>query len=293
MFCYGLDGDNMRGGLCSDLGFSSTDRDENIRRVTEVSKLFADSGSVSICSFISPFTDHRVFPRQVHETANLPFFEVFIDTPLEECEKRDTKGNYKLARAGKIKGFTGIDQPYDRPSNPELVIKTVDRTVEQCVQDVLNVLVSNNIVSANIAYDYGAWYATNQAKGNNRENLGRVHELFISAGRKAAAVSEAKSLPSVNISTIDLQWIQARRKFFFWEMIRQIILTRSILGSRRRLGCATARFHARERVSPGLALSLPAGWLGHKPLVAHRPAGQRRGQVSARGIFVHHSQSRR
>ena len=101
---YGLDGDNIRTGLNKNLGFAPEDREENIRRVSEVSKLFADSGVISLCSFVSPFRKDRDLARQIHEQAGLKFFEIFVNTPLEECEKRDVKGLYKKARAGIIKG---------------------------------------------------------------------------------------------------------------------------------------------------------------------------------------------
>merc|ERR1712243_135459 len=133
---YGLDGDNMRHGLNKNLGFSDADREENIRRVAEVSKLFADSGVVALSSFVSPFAKDRDLARKLHESSGLPFFEVFIDTPLEVCEQRDVKGLYKKARAGIIKGFTGIDAPYEKPVNPDIVLKTAEFTVEECLQQV-------------------------------------------------------------------------------------------------------------------------------------------------------------
>ncbi|HBS29859.1 MAG TPA: adenylyl-sulfate kinase, partial [Phycisphaerales bacterium] len=105
--CYRLDGDNIRLGLNKNLGFSAEDRAENIRRIGEVAKLFADSGSVALTSFISPYRADRDAARALHEKDGLPFLEVFVDTPIEECEKRDPKGLYKKARAGEIKGFTG------------------------------------------------------------------------------------------------------------------------------------------------------------------------------------------
>lgn len=104
---YGLDGDNVRTGLNCNLGFSKEDRTENIRRVAEVAKLFADSGQICLCSFVSPFEEDRRMARRVHKDFDLPFFEIFIDTPLNVCEARDTKGLYKKAREGTIKGFTG------------------------------------------------------------------------------------------------------------------------------------------------------------------------------------------
>jgi bifunctional enzyme CysN/CysC len=119
---YLLDGDNLRHGLNGDLGFSSADRDENVRRVSEVARLFADAGIIALVPLISPYRAGRERARHAHELAGLPFVEVFVDTPLEECERRDPKGLYRQARAGEIKGFTGIDDPYEPPADPELVL---------------------------------------------------------------------------------------------------------------------------------------------------------------------------
>jgi len=119
---YLLDGDNLRHGLNGDLGFSAADRDENVRRVAEVARLFADAGTVALVPLISPYRAARDRARAVHAAAGLPFFEVFVDTPLELCEQRDPKGLYKKARAGELKGFTGIDDPYEPPLAPELVL---------------------------------------------------------------------------------------------------------------------------------------------------------------------------
>jgi bifunctional enzyme CysN/CysC len=119
---YTLDGDNLRHGLNGDLGFSAEDRTENVRRVGEVARLFADAGVVTLVPLISPYRTGRDHARALHEAAGLPFFEVFVDTPIEVCEQRDPKGLYQQARAGKIKGFTGIDDPYEAPLAPELVL---------------------------------------------------------------------------------------------------------------------------------------------------------------------------
>ena len=143
---YRLDGDNVRHGLNKNLGFSAEDRAENIRRIGEVSKLFADSGMISITSFISPYKADRDQARVVHEEANIPFFEVYVECPLEEAEKRDPKGLYKKARAGEIKGFTGIDDPYDEPESPELTIHTSQQTVEESAQALLQALEERQIV---------------------------------------------------------------------------------------------------------------------------------------------------
>ena len=118
--CYVLDGDNVRHGLNKNLGFSAEDREENIRRIGEVGKLFVEAGVITIAAFISPYRADRQKARQT--VGEDSFFEIFCDTPLSVCEQRDPKGLYKKARAGEIKGFTGIDDPYEPPENPEMVI---------------------------------------------------------------------------------------------------------------------------------------------------------------------------
>ena len=125
---YLLDGDNVRHGLNRDLGFSDADRVENIRRVAEVAKLMVDAGLIVIVSFISPFRDERRMARELF--ADGEFIEVFVDTPLEECERRDVKGLYAKARAGQIPNFTGIDSPYERPEHAEIVLDTTRHTPE-------------------------------------------------------------------------------------------------------------------------------------------------------------------
>jgi adenylylsulfate kinase len=134
---YRLDGDNIRHGLNKNLGFSAADREENIRRISEVSKLFADAGVVTLTSFISPYRKDRDFCREIHKAAGIDFCEIFVDTPIEVCEKRDPKGLYKKARAGEIKGFTGIDDPYEAPSKPELVLDTSKLSVKDSVMKCL------------------------------------------------------------------------------------------------------------------------------------------------------------
>ena len=130
---YRLDGDNIRMGLNKNLGFSAEDREENIRRISEVSKLFADAGVVTLSSFISPYKKDRDFCREIHKADGIDFCEVFVDTPLDVCEDRDPKGLYKKARAGEIKGFTGIDDPYEAPDSPELVLDTSKLSIEDSV----------------------------------------------------------------------------------------------------------------------------------------------------------------
>jgi adenylylsulfate kinase len=169
---YVLDGDNIRFGLNSGpknlmetrgsdessakrfgLGFSAEDREENIRRIGEVAKLFADAGLFALTSFISPYRKDRDAARRIHEqnkTGAIPFIEIFVDTPIALCEKRDPKGLYKQARealaAGKVAGFTGLDDPYEAPIKPELVFDSSKQSIEEGVAMVVNYLVSNGLI---------------------------------------------------------------------------------------------------------------------------------------------------
>ncbi|MCH7799412.1 MAG: adenylyl-sulfate kinase [Planctomycetes bacterium] len=145
---YVLDGDNVRHGLNKNLGFSAEDRAENIRRIGEVSKLFADAGLISVTSFISPYRADRDLVRALHDEANLPFLEVYVETPLDVAEQRDPKGLYKKARAGEIKGFTGIDDPYEEPLNAELVLHTADQSVEESVGALLELIEDRGLLSS-------------------------------------------------------------------------------------------------------------------------------------------------
>ncbi len=135
---YVLDGDNVRFGLNKNLGFSAEDRQENIRRIGEVGKLFVDTGVITITAFISPYRADRATARETVGEGN--FFEVFCDTPLAECEKRDPKGLYKKARAGEIKGFTGIDDPYEAPTDPEVVIDTTKVSPQEATITLVEML---------------------------------------------------------------------------------------------------------------------------------------------------------
>ncbi|MDG2260756.1 MAG: adenylyl-sulfate kinase [Actinomycetota bacterium] len=139
---YLLDGDNLRMGLNGDLGFSAEDRSENIRRVGEVARLFADAGVVALVPVISPYRADRDLAREIHVRAGLDFHEVFVDAPLDVCEARDPKGLYVKARAGEIKGFTGIDDPYESPLSPELIVKTAETAVEDAAALILGLLAS-------------------------------------------------------------------------------------------------------------------------------------------------------
>jgi adenylylsulfate kinase len=141
---YILDGDNVRHGLNKNLGFSPEDREENIRRIGEVARLFADAGMVAITSFISPYRKDRDAARALLESED--FIEVYVKAGLEICEKRDPKGLYKKARAGEIKQFTGISAPYEEPHSPELVIDTGTRSISESAQQVVDYLVNKKIV---------------------------------------------------------------------------------------------------------------------------------------------------
>jgi bifunctional enzyme CysN/CysC len=144
---YTLDGDNLRHGLNGDLGFTADDRTENVRRVGEVARLFADAGVVAIVPLISPYRAGRDHARALHEAAGLPFVEVFVDTPIELCEQRDPKGLYAQARAGKITGFTGIDDPYEPPLAPELVLAGAEATPTAAAERVLERLAAAGVIS--------------------------------------------------------------------------------------------------------------------------------------------------
>lgn len=141
-----LDGDNVRHGLNGDLGFSEEDRTENIRRAGEACVLLGDVGLVVLASFVSPFERDRQAVRTVHEARSIPFFEVFVSCDLAVAEERDPKGLYKRARAGEIKGFTGIDQPYETPTAPDIVVRTDEADVEACAAVVIAVLERDRLI---------------------------------------------------------------------------------------------------------------------------------------------------
>ena len=143
---YVLDGDNVRHGLCRDLGFSDADREENIRRIGEVAKLFLDSGVIVLTAFVSPFRADRDKARAL--VGDGDFLEIFCSADLSVCEERDTKGLYAKARAGEIKEFTGISSPYEAPEHPELSVDTGAGGLETCVNEVVAALVSRGIIPA-------------------------------------------------------------------------------------------------------------------------------------------------
>ena len=142
---YRLDGDNVRHGINKNLGFSEEDRQENIRRIGEVAKLFGDAGMLALSSFISPYKADRDEVRALHEAAGIPFVEVFVDCSLDEAERRDPKGLYAKARAGEIKNFTGIDDPYESPSAPEIHLHTDKMSLEEEVAAILEYLHDSDI----------------------------------------------------------------------------------------------------------------------------------------------------
>ena len=143
---YRLDGDNIRLGINKNLGFSADDRKENIRRIGEVSKLFTDAGIITLASFISPYRKDREEVRKIHEDSGLTFVEIFIDCSLESAEERDPKGLYKKARNGEIKNFTGIDDPYEAPTNPEIHLISDKMSLDDEVRTVLNYLLKHDVI---------------------------------------------------------------------------------------------------------------------------------------------------
>ncbi len=145
---YRLDGDNIRLGINKNLGFSADDRTENIRRIGEIAKLFVDSSVIALTSFISPYREDRDKVRALHEEAGMPFIEVFVDCSLDEAEKRDPKGLYKKARAGEIKNFTGIDDPYEAPEKAEIHLHTDQMSLQEEVDLLLAYLTQHNILPA-------------------------------------------------------------------------------------------------------------------------------------------------
>jgi len=144
---YVLDGDNIRHGLNKNLGFSAEDREENIRRIGEVARLFADAGAITITSFISPYRKDRDRARQIHKDSGLPFYEVFVDTPVAICEQRDPKGLYQKARRGELKGFTGVDDPYEPPLQPELILDSTTHQPDELANIMFNFLVEVGILA--------------------------------------------------------------------------------------------------------------------------------------------------
>jgi adenylyl-sulfate kinase len=147
VLAYTLDGDNLRHGLNGDLGFSAADRAENVRRVGEAARLFADAGLVVCAPLISPYRAGREHARAVHETSGLVFLEVFVDAPLDVCEARDPKGLYRRARAGELAGFTGVDDPYEVPEAPDLVLRSTEVTTVAAAATIVDALTARGVVA--------------------------------------------------------------------------------------------------------------------------------------------------
>lgn len=261
-----LDGDDFRDRLNKDLGFSVRDRQENIRRVSEVATIVAELGVITVVSLISPLRDARSQARKIHDKRDIIFLECYIDTPLEECERRDVKGLYKKCRNGELKNFTGIDSPYEVPENPELVIRTLDLKVEECINKIISLLEKRECIESStwpklMKLNEQASASKDNHKSENgfnhqngfhknghvkeceliEENLIQnsilrsshdhetstkrdclqkmfesidqpmkpcIKELFVSEVEKKNLISRLGSIPRLDITKIDLQWIQ-------------------------------------------------------------------------------------
>lgn len=182
-----LDGDGLRKGLNSNLGFSKEDRRENIRRVAEVAKLFVKSGHIALVSLISPYAEYRLAARHTHESEKLKFFEVYVDTPIEICEVRDPKQLYRLARSGEIPNFTGVSSPYEQPACPDLHIDAGIYAREECINMVLRLLVEHELVPSAIL-----------------EPVDR----HLPIAQKLDLTEASRMLPKVELDIISLQWAQ-------------------------------------------------------------------------------------
>ncbi|KAI5717328.1 hypothetical protein M8J77_003903 [Diaphorina citri] len=201
---YALDGDNLRNGINANLAFSEEDRNENVRRAAECAKMFAECGFIALCSFVSPTAAARDRAREIHRNANLEFFEVFVNTPVEICEQRDVKGHYKKAREGKIKSFTGVSQPYEAPKNPDLILETVNVPVEKCANSVLDMIAAKGLIPARQANVATPLTINNNIidDGNTVQN-DIIEEQYVSHNN-----AYVEALPRLDIGVIDLQWVQ-------------------------------------------------------------------------------------
>ncbi|CAB1117921.1 unnamed protein product [Ectocarpus sp. CCAP 1310/34] len=195
---YRLDGDNIRTGLNRDLGFSEADRGESVRRVGETSCLFSDSGTITIVSLVSPYRDARDAVRKRHEDQGIPFFEIFLDVPLEEVQRRDPKGLYKQVEEGKLKGFTGVDAPYEPPLNAELRLPNMEMTIQECVDALIRVLEAGGILTG----------GPSDPSGLPMPDGDEIIDLHVAPSEKAALMAFAETLPKVLITDIDLNWLQ-------------------------------------------------------------------------------------
>jgi len=195
---YRLDGDNIRTGLNRDLGFSKADRGESVRRVGELSCLFNDAGLVTIVSLVSPYKADRDAVRKRHEDQGLKFMELFMDVPLNVVQERDPKGLYKKVAAGELKGFTGVDDPYEAPTNPELSIKNQEMSVQAAVDIIKKALVQEGVLVGGPTLPQGLPYPDGD----------EIVDLLVKDSERAAKKAEAETLPKALLTDIDVNWLQ-------------------------------------------------------------------------------------
>ncbi len=195
---YRLDGDNIRTGLNRDLGFSASDRGESVRRVGEMSCLLNDAGMITIVSLVSPYKKDRDDVRHRHEEQGLKFLEVFMDVPLKVVAERDPKGLYKKVFAGELKGFTGVDDPYEAPVNPELSIKNQEMSIQESVDIIMRKLNELGVLVGGPTHNHGLPFPDGD----------EIIDLHVPSSLRAARIKEAESLPRVLLSDIDVNWLQ-------------------------------------------------------------------------------------
>jgi len=196
---YRLDGDNLRTGLNRDLTFSEDDRAESVRRTGEIATLFSDAGVVTLVGLISPYRADRDAVRKRHEDQGIPYYEIFLDVPVDELKKRDPKGQYARVASGELKHFTCIDDPYEEPLNPEIILKTHELTIEESAEKLFRMLERDGILE-------GAPKLTPPGLPNPDGDV--VVDLHVPSHLKAERKKEAETLPKVLISDIDLNWLQ-------------------------------------------------------------------------------------
>lgn len=195
---YRLDGDNIRTGLNRDLGFSKADRAESVRRVGELACLFSDAGLVTIVSLVSPYREDRDAVRKRHEDQGIKFVEVFMDVPLTVVQERDPKGLYKKVAAGELKGFTGVDDPYEAPTHAEIVMKNHDMTVQESVDVIMRALVKQGVLVGGPTLPNGLPYPDGD----------EIVDLLVPRSQVAAKTAEAATLPKALLTDIDVNWLQ-------------------------------------------------------------------------------------
>jgi len=195
---YNVDGDNLRTGLTRDLGFSASDRAESVRRASEVAQLFSEAGVVTVVSLISPYRKDRDIARAAHEKRGIPFLEVFLDVPLDVVKSRDPKGLYAKVAKGQIKGFTGIDSPYEAPLKPEITLKTHEFTIEKSVDILIDTLRKKGYLSG----------APEAATGLAAPDGGELVNCIVPTDQIPTKLAEAATLPSVPLTDLDVNWLQ-------------------------------------------------------------------------------------